>query len=128
MTIETILVSSFSTRYKADIVKSSLLGAFKNTEDVPSFVWILHYLYVNEISFQTRNLENNDVRKNSQAFVDSFILETVDHILAKNEKLFTRTTNNKYLIMAVITLSKIKPFKYFHSNDKKKKIISFLGI
>lgn len=79
------------------IIKHSLLEALKNTEDVPSFVYILHYLYKKalEENFISKD-KNNGVQSNYmiQQFVDSAVLEVLDFLPA----------SNKYSILVVISL------------------------
>ncbi|XP_058808369.1 leucine-rich PPR motif-containing protein, mitochondrial-like [Phymastichus coffea] len=93
-------MSNFSMQYRAEIVKSNLLNAFINTEDVPSFVSILHHLYMHKFNYENHIAEDN-INKvvYSQKFIDSFISETVDTILSKNES--APSTINKYLIISL---------------------------
>lgn len=65
-------------------MQEALLKAFERTEDVSSFVWILHFFY-------KKSLEKNDNNNfKSKKALDSYVLGVLD-LLSKN----------KYLILMV---------------------------
>lgn len=69
-------------------IQTSLLEAYKNTEDTPSFVWIIH-------NFYKKSFEKDPTVNWSKKFVDTCMLEAIK-LLAPNKK---------YLIVTVIILT-----------------------
>ena len=80
--------------YNLPLIKYNLLHALRHSEDVPSFVWIVYFLYKVELNKlnSSGTIVNIDKKYLSQQFVDSCILEAVNIL----------SSDNKYLIIMVI--------------------------
>lgn len=87
---------NFYLPFKMPNFQNSLVQAYKNTEDTPSFVWILHYLH-------KKWREKETASDSSQHLVDSSVLEAIKFL----------SPDNKYLIHMVIIHIKIKKILWF---------------
>lgn len=75
------------------MIKYNLLQAFKNTEDAPSFVSILHSIYKGALD-EKFNAQHNIIENKylARQFIDSCITEAIDLI----------SPNDKYLLLMVV--------------------------
>lgn len=86
-------MTTYSSLCKMGMIKYNLLQAFKNTEDAPSFVSILHLIYKAALheknNTQYTTMENKYL---AQQFIDSCITEAIDFI----------SPTDKYLLLMVV--------------------------
>ncbi|KAL7302489.1 hypothetical protein TKK_0005133 [Trichogramma kaykai] len=82
-------MSNHSSSYRISMVKHNLLKSFKNTEDAPSFVWILHYLCMKKSDSQL--ISDSERQYMIQHYLDSCIQEAVEYF----------GTSNRYVIIVL---------------------------